>query len=39
METIYLEKQGETLIFPNSEDEKTGRLELELKMAPGKSGP
>jgi len=39
METIHLEKQGETLIFPYPENEKTGRLELELKMAPGKTGP
>ncbi|MCC5908808.1 MAG: cupin domain-containing protein [Balneolaceae bacterium] len=39
METIHLEKQGETLIFPYPEDEKTGRLEIKLKIAPGKTGP
>ena len=39
METIHLEKQGETLSFTSPEDEKTGRLVLELKLAPGKAGP
>jgi len=39
MEIFHLEKQGETLSFPYPEDENTGRLEFELKMAPGKSGP
>jgi mannose-6-phosphate isomerase-like protein (cupin superfamily) len=39
METIHLEKQGETLVFPSPEDKTTGYLELRLMLAPGKSGP
>lgn len=39
METIHLEKQGETLSFPTPENEITGYLEIDLMMAPGKSGP
>ncbi len=39
METIHLEKQGETLRFLSPEDPDTGRLDIELIMAPGKTGP
>jgi len=39
METIHLEKQGETFRFTSPDEPGTGRVDFELTLAPGKVGP